>query len=123
MTIRKINKNIARLSNELADAKEKVRIAENSSSDSETEEKAHPKDKSKLETPTEDEISEMEERLEAQQAERKDLFLIIFQRFIMILSEHIAHCDTNGEPFNTPWYQWTVGRVQEVFMQVTYLIS
>jgi len=118
MTIRKIKKNIDRLSKELAEAKEKIRMAENSSSDSETEEKTHPKDKSLLEIPTEDEINFMEEKLEAQQAERKDSFLIIFQRFIMILSEHIAHCDTNGQQFNTPWYQWTVGRLQEVFMQV-----
>jgi len=35
----------------------------------------------------------------------------------MILSEHIAYCETNCKNFNTIWYQWTIGRFQEVFMQ------
>merc|ERR1712107_618647 len=40
----------------------------------------------------------------------------IFQRFIMILSEHFLRCDTDGIDFKTPWYRWTVGRLQQVFM-------
>ena len=42
----------------------------------------------------------------------------MFQRFIMILSEHVVRCDTDGKDFNTFWYQWTVGRLQQVFMAV-----
>nr|CAG4650844.1 EOG090X03JL [Simocephalus serrulatus] len=38
------------------------------------------------------------------------------ERFIMILSEHVVRCDTDGKDFNTFWYQWTVGRLQQVFM-------
>ena len=84
-------------------------------------------------------VERMEERLEAAQADQKNLFLIvfqvvrnlhfvtscilshffIFQRFIMILSEHVVRCDTDGKDFNTFWYQWTVGRLQQVFMAVT----
>lgn len=36
----------------------------------------------------------------------------------MILSEHVVRCDTDGKDFNTFWYQWTVGRLQQVFMAV-----
>ena len=38
----------------------------------------------------------------------------------MILSEHLVHCDTDGMDFKTPWYMWTVGRLQQVFMMVSY---
>jgi hypothetical protein len=41
------------------------------------------------------------------------------QRFIMILSEHLVRCDTDGIDYKTPWYQWTVGRLQQIFMMVS----
>ena len=46
--------------------------------------------------PSEDQVEKLEERVEAAQADQKNLFLIIFQRFIMILSEHLVRCDTDG---------------------------
>ena len=58
----------------------------------------------------------MEEKLETAQADQKNLFLIIFQRFIMILSEHLVRCDTDAVDFKSPWYQWTVGRLHQIFM-------
>merc|ERR1719268_682354 len=69
-----------------------------------------------LEKPTEEHVEKLEERLEAAQADQKNLFLIIFQRFIMILSEHLVRCDTDGMDFKSPWYMWTVGRLQQIFM-------
>ena len=68
------------------------------------------------EKPSEDQVEKMEERLEAAQADQKNLFLIIFQRFIMILSEHLVRCDTDGIDFKTPWYKWTNGRLQQIFL-------
>lgn len=65
-------------------------------------------------------MERMEEKLEAAQADQKNLFLIIFQRFIMILSEHLVRCDTDGVDYNTHWYRWTVGRLQQVFLLVSY---
>ncbi|KYQ47868.1 Nuclear cap-binding protein subunit 1 [Trachymyrmex zeteki] len=38
------------------------------------------------------------------------------ERFIMILSEHLVRCDTDGIDYNTHWYKWTVGRLQQVFL-------
>merc|ERR1740122_214966 len=68
------------------------------------------------EKPSEDQVEKLEERLEAAQADQKNLFLIIFQRFIMILSEHLVRCDTDGIDFKTPWYKWTNGRLQQIFL-------
>ena len=42
--------------------------------------------------------------------------ITFLQRFIMILTEHIVRCDTDGKSFDTFWYRWTVGRLQQVFM-------
>lgn len=36
----------------------------------------------------------------------------------MLLTEHLVRCDTDGKDFDTHWYQWTVGRLQQVFMMV-----
>lgn len=45
----------------------------------------------------------------------------MFQRFIMILTEHLLKCDTNGIPFDNYWYKYTVGRLQQVFLAVSII--
>lgn len=103
---------------ELVEAKEKLAKAESSSSDSDDD--AAPK-RRRVETadrPTEEMIEKMEEKLEAANVDQKRLFLIVFQRFIMILSEHLVRCDTDGRDFDTDWYRWTIGRLQQVFLMV-----
>merc|ERR1719188_2577257 len=84
-------------------------------SDEENKRSGGPRIKSE-EKPSEDQVEKLEERLEAAQADQRNLFLIIFQRFIMILSEHLVRCDTDGIDFKTPWYQWTVGRLHQIFL-------
>lgn len=37
----------------------------------------------------------------------------------MILSEHIARCEAENKDYNTNWYKWTIGRLQQVFMTVS----
>ncbi len=121
LTIRKMNKHVSRLNFDLNEAREKVRKAEMNSSESEDEDgegNGNQKEKDNKDVPTEEQVDKMEEKLEAAQADQKNLFLIVFQRFIMILSEHIARCDTDGKTFDTAWYIWTIGRLQQVFMQV-----
>ncbi|KAG7169403.1 Nuclear cap-binding protein subunit 1-like [Homarus americanus] len=107
-TIRKMNKHVGRLQKEVTDARE--RRTGNDSDDSSSE------DEEQRPRPSEEEIERMEEKLEAAQADQKNLFLIIFQRFIMILSEHLVRCDTDGRDFNTHWYRWTIGRLHQIFM-------
>ncbi|CAG9772575.1 unnamed protein product [Ceutorhynchus assimilis] len=113
LTIRKMNRHVTKLTGELTDAREKLARAEESS-DSESDDEKKKQDDA--EKPSEEIVERMEEKLEAAQADQKNLFLIIFQRFIMILSEHLVRCDTDGRDYNTHWYKWTIGRLQQVFL-------
>lgn len=103
---------------ELTEAKEKLSRVESSSSDSEDEATNKRKKIEVGEKPTEEMVEKMEEKLEAANVDQKRLFLIVFQRFIMILSEHLVRCDTDGQDFDTDWYRWTIGRLQQVFLMV-----
>jgi len=117
LTIKKMNKHVIKLGGELSEAREKLARAESSSSESEDDEEDSSKKKeTDNEKPTEEMVERMEEKLEAAQADQKNLFLIVFQRFIMILSEHLVRCDTDGRDYNTHWYRWTIGRLQQVFL-------
>ncbi|XP_069946701.1 nuclear cap-binding protein subunit 1 isoform X2 [Cherax quadricarinatus] len=107
-TIRKMNKHVGRLQREVSEAREH-RTGNDSDDSSSEDEEQRPR-------PSEEEIERMEEKLEAAQADQKNLFLIIFQRFIMILSEHLVRFDTDGRDFNTHWYRWTIGRLHQIFM-------
>lgn len=134
LTINKMSRHVDRLTRELNEAREKLRTTaaiSNSSDDSDTEtEKAEAKPRQSTTTTfggqgvpmdvddnvTEEMVERMEEKLEMAQADQKNLFLIVFQRFIMILSEHLVKCDTDDRPFDTYWYKYTVGRLQQVFL-------
>lgn len=103
----------------MTDARDKVARADSSSSDSEDADAAPKRKKIEVgERPTEEMVEKMEEKLEAANVDQKRLFLIVFQRFIMILSEHLVRCDTDGRDFDTDWYRWTIGRLQQVFLMV-----
>lgn len=39
----------------------------------------------------------------------------------MILSEHLLKCDTDDKPFDTYWYKYTIGRLQQVFLAVSII--
>lgn len=117
LTIKKMNKHVIKLGAELTDAREKLARVE--SSESESDEDESKKKQVDVEKPSEEMVERMEEKLEAAQADQKNLFLIIFQRFIMILSEHLVRCDTDGRDYNTFWYKWTIGRLQQVFLAVS----
>lgn len=114
LTINKMSKHVNRLTKELTEMRDKVGHT-NGSSDSEEEE---PQIKSE-EKITEEMVERMEEKLESAQGDQKNLFLIIFQRFIMILSEHLVRCDTDGISHENYWYKWTIGRLQQVFLAVS----
>lgn len=102
----------------MTEAKDKLSRVESSSSDSEDE--SNKRKKIEVgEKPTEEMVEKMEEKLEAANVDQKRLFLIVFQRFIMILSEHLVRCDTDGQDFDTDWYRWTIGRLQQVFLLVS----
>ncbi|CAH0757994.1 unnamed protein product [Diatraea saccharalis] len=114
LTIDKMNKHVTKLSGELQEAREALARADSSSSDSEDE--SGTKKKKDQDKPTEEAVERMEERLEAAHMDQKRLFLIVFQRFIMILSEHLVRCDTDARDPDTHWYRSTVGRLRQVFL-------
>jgi nuclear cap-binding protein subunit 1 len=118
ITIKKMNKHVAKLSKEATEARRMIEDSESESSDSDEEGGGGKRGRRPrpLERPTEESVEKLEERLEAAQADQKNLFLIIFQRFIMILSEHLVRCDTDAVDFKNPWYMWTVGRLHQIFM-------
>lgn len=108
---------------ELTEAKEKLSRVESSSSDSEDEATNKRKKIEVGEKPSEEMVEKMEEKLEAANVDQKRLFLIVFQRFIMILSEHLVRCDTDGQDFDNDWYRWTIGRLQQVFLMVCTILA
>ncbi|XP_078482989.1 uncharacterized protein LOC100183356 isoform X2 [Ciona intestinalis] len=66
--------------------------------------------------PNQTDLQRMQDQLDAANGEQKKLFLIIFQRFIMILSDHLVRCESNKTAFNSPWYRNTIQRLQEIFL-------
>ncbi len=47
--------------------------------------------------------------------------MFLFQRFIMILTEHIVSCENRGAPFHTPWFNYSIQRLQQIFIVVSPL--
>ena len=80
LTIRKMNKHVNKLNKEANDARKMI---ENSDSDSDSDGGSERKNGEKQprtgEKPTEEQVERLEEKLEAAQADQKNLFLIIFQ--------------------------------------------
>jgi nuclear cap-binding protein subunit 1 len=81
-----MNKHVSRLGRELTEARERLRHAESDSDESEHGDGEGNNNSGQRgiagedhEKPSEDMVDRMEERLEAAQADQKNLFLIIFQ--------------------------------------------
>uniref|UniRef100_S4NWY5 Nuclear cap-binding protein subunit 1 n=4 Tax=Pararge aegeria TaxID=116150 RepID=S4NWY5_9NEOP len=109
-----MNKHVTKLSKELQEAREAIARADSSSSESEDE--SGTKKKKDHDKPTEEAVERMEERLEMAHTDQKRLFLIVFQRFIMILSEHLVRADTDARDPHTHWYKTTLARLRQVFL-------
>ena len=45
-----------------------------------------------------------------------------FQRFIMILTEHIVRSEQQQLDVNTPWFKYTTERLREVLITVCWFI-
>lgn len=63
-----------------------------------------------------EEIEELTEKVETAKKDQKELFLIVFQRFTMILTEHITECERDGRKVANSWYRYTLQRLQEIFL-------
>jgi len=58
----------------------------------------------------------VDERLSHAREQQKKLYLIVFQRFIMTLSDFLNECENkNVDPVSTPWLKWIIERLQDIF--------
>ncbi|MGH0133444.1 UNVERIFIED_CONTAM: hypothetical protein FKN15_077359 [Acipenser sinensis] len=113
-TVRKMNKHVQKIQKELETAKEKLEKQHSRKKDSGDEEED--KNSDEEDGLLEEQIERLQEKVESAQSEQKNLFLVIFQRFIMMLTEHLVRCETGGVDFNTPWYKNCIERLQQIFL-------
>ncbi|XP_043916275.1 nuclear cap-binding protein subunit 1 [Protopterus annectens] len=114
-TIRKMNKHVQKIQKELEEAKGRLEKQHKRKESDDEEEDDRNSDEE--DGPLEEQIERLQEKVESAQSEQKNLFLVIFQRFIMILTEHLVRCETAGTDFNTPWYKNCTERLQQIFLQ------
>ncbi|KAM4809404.1 nuclear cap-binding protein subunit 1 isoform 2-T2 [Rhinophrynus dorsalis] len=115
-TIRKMNKHVQKIQKELEDAKQRL-AKQRKRRDSDDN------DSDRKEGSLEEQIERLQEKVESAQSEQKNLFLVIFQRFIMILTEHLVRCETGGIDVITPWYKNCIERLQQIFLQHHQIIQ
>ncbi|XP_033634615.1 nuclear cap-binding protein subunit 1-like [Asterias rubens] len=113
-TLRKMSKHVGKIETELQEARDKSNKKKRVDMESEEEEEEEDSDEDPGDIDAE--IERLQESLETAQSEQKNLFLIIFQRFIMILTEHIATSENRGVAFRTPWYNYCIQRLQQIFL-------
>ncbi|XP_057205071.1 nuclear cap-binding protein subunit 1 isoform X2 [Triplophysa rosa] len=121
-TIRKMNKHVQKIQKELDEAKEKLEKQQNKKRDSGDEEDME-KNSEDEEGQLEEQIEKLQEKVESAQSEQKNLFLVIFQRFIMLLTEHLVRCETSSIDINTPWYKNCIERLQQIFLMHHVIIQ
>ncbi|PNI27167.1 NCBP1 isoform 3 [Pan troglodytes] len=116
-TIRKMNKHVLKIQKELEEAKEKLARQHKRRSDDDD------RSSDRKDGVLEEQIERLQEKVESAQSEQKNLFLVIFQRFIMILTEHLVRCETDGTSVLTPWYKNCIERLQQIFLQHHQIIQ
>ncbi|KAK2501988.1 hypothetical protein MC885_008576 [Smutsia gigantea] len=116
-TIRKMNKHVLKIQKELEEAKEKLARQHKRRSDDDD------RSSDRKDGALEEQIERLQEKVESAQSEQKNLFLVIFQRFIMILTEHLVRCETDGTSVLTPWYKNCIERLQQIFLQHHHIIQ
>lgn len=114
-TIRRHIKQVENLQKKLQELKEAKEKSEKAQSTDKDEKDI--KEEKEVEPSNEEAIESLEEKVETALSDQKNLFLIVFQHFIMILSEHIQTCEAKGRSFKNHWFRWCIGRLQQVFFE------
>jgi len=122
-TLKKMMKHKAKVKKDLEDAHERldVLIDKAKREEQRNEDKSDDDDEKYDTTQSEierrqEEIEELTEKVETAKKDQKELFLIVFQRFTMIITEHIADCEREGRSTANSWYRYTMQRLQEIFL-------
>lgn len=71
------------------------------------------------ETPSEEKIERMEERLENSVAGLKNLILFVLNKCVSLITSHISTMESDGKNFKDYWFRWAVYRLQSVLFEVT----
>ncbi|KAJ8029982.1 Nuclear cap-binding protein subunit 1 [Holothuria leucospilota] len=106
--LKKMNLEVLKLREELEEAREKKSKREEGEASGDEYDISN--------TTTESQIEKLQESYEAAQSEQKNLFLIIFQRFIILLTEHIISCESKGTSFQTNWFIHSIHRLEQIFI-------
>ncbi|CAB1337305.1 unnamed protein product [Coregonus sp. 'balchen'] len=115
-TIRKMNKHVQKIQKELEEAKDKLERQQHKKQKDSGDEEDMEKNSEDEDGQLEEQIERLQEKVESAQSEQKNLFLVIFQRFIMMLTEHLVRCETGSVDFSTPWYKNCIERLQQIFL-------
>ncbi|XP_030327088.1 nuclear cap-binding protein subunit 1 isoform X2 [Strigops habroptila] len=121
-TIRKMNKHVLKIHKELEETKARL-ARQHKRRDSDDDDDDDDRSSDREDGPLEEQIERLQEKVESAQSEQKNLFLVIFQRFIMLLTEHLVRCETGGIDVFTPWYRSCIERLQQIFLQHHQIIQ
>eukprot|EP00794_Sanderia_malayensis_P009859 gene9859-10869_t len=120
-TLKKMIKHKNKASKDLKDAKEKLsRLIEKAKrhddSSSESDEDSEKGSLNQEISNKESDVEKLREKVEKAEIEQKELFLILFQRFIMVLTDHTVQCEQQQTSKLTSWFRFTLQRLQEIFL-------
>jgi len=112
-TIRRMASHLQRYENEFSEMKKNSQLKNNDENQNESDNllgmyNAY--------APNNDDLELVSTQIENAKEQQKKLFVAIFQRFLMILSDHFAKCDENRSSYDNPWYKNTIDRLKEMFL-------
>ncbi|XP_062517067.1 nuclear cap-binding protein subunit 1-like isoform X2 [Corticium candelabrum] len=96
------------ISKELHEAEEKLKLCKD--------------EPDKASAELQDKAVSLTEDLEKAETERKELFLIIFQHFIMVLTQHVAECEKKGVDHHTLWFTCTRDRMRQLLSKYCRIV-
>ena len=64
-------------------------------------------------------MEELEDKVEECARTQKDMFLIICQRMIGVLTDHLTSSDQEGVDYETTWFLATLDNFRQLLFQVT----
>ena len=67
-------------------------------------------------------IEDLEDKVEECEKMQRDVFIVICQRLIAVMSEHLAHCDQEGVDYETTWFLYNLDYLRQLLIQVSVAI-
>ena len=71
----------------------------------------------------EKEVEKLEEKVEECVRTQKETFLVLCQRMIAVLTEHLSSCDQEGVDYETTWFLTTLDTFRQLLVQVRPMTS